>query len=195
MCNWVKKTYSILPYSLDNTRSCPLAKHFAVKPFLVIQILSVVEPIQVTLVQWKPWQSQLSQSVSKVKRYMRLIWVDCCRHTQCAVPSADCGAIFSAVVVVVDPSSYHTQEKGLIHYTWFAGCKMMCRVARTEIYAIHHRIHCCRIISSLHSTRLLLSPEYRVDWRCVPPIGGAFDRFWSVQWWVPTTIQACCWLP
>jgi len=54
--------------------------------------------------------------------------------------------------------------------------KMMCWVTRTELYAIHHRIHCCRIISSLHSTHLLLlvSPEVRR----LDSMRGVWDQLW-----------------
>jgi hypothetical protein len=50
------------------------------------------------------------------------------------------------------------------------GFKMMCWVTRTELLTIHHRIHCCRIISSLHSTHLLLSA-------CLS-MRGAWDQLW-----------------
>jgi hypothetical protein len=64
----------------------------------------------------------------------------------------------------------------------------MCWVTRTELYTIHHRIHCCRIISSLHSTHLLLSA-----WLEVRGTGGAWNSDcgwlscfrWYGEMWLP----------
>jgi hypothetical protein len=97
MSDWVRLLIKHWNDLLDNTRSCPLGKHLAVKPFLGIQIGTKVHPIHLSLASLKPLQSQycpVRRDSTQVKRYMRLIWVDCCRHTQCAVTSADCGAIF-----------------------------------------------------------------------------------------------------
>lgn len=77
--------------------------------------------------------------------------------------SADAGAILSSIEITCllgqsCPSVTTT------HYINSTRCKMICWVTRIELYTIHHRIHCCRIISSLHSTRLLLSASPEVQY-------------------------------
>ena len=53
------------------------------------------------------------------------------------------------------PDLLHRHNCSFHHHTRF---NMMCWVTRTEWYASRHRIHCCRIISSMHSTHLLFVP-------------------------------------
>jgi hypothetical protein len=122
--------------------------------------------------KWTPFSWQLyHESINKLgcrSQYPKGQWltpmisVDCCGHrqytAQCPLCSAKCGLWCNTIHhrnhMSFWPDLLHRHNCSF-HLTWF---KMMCCwVTRTELYASRHRIHCCRIFPSVHSTPRLLS--------------------------------------
>ena len=100
--------YSERPWQdpFDATRWSTAWQYIVVQPLLVIQFLSEMDTIHLTLAYWKPWQSRMSQSVPKGLLLPSIVSVDCCRHgqyilgkAQYAAQSADCGAIPSFIEI------------------------------------------------------------------------------------------------